>query len=314
MTSLRDVVADYLTIRRALGYKLREHGWVLESFVSFLERAGASTITTELALQWASDTRGTESWKAARLSIVRGFAVYVRTIDPATEIPPTGLLLHRKRYAIPYLYSEEEIGWLLNEAAVLTPSRRALLHGTLIGLLAVTGMRISEALGLDCDDVDLDAGVLTIRNAKFRKSRQLPLHASTVEALARYDRHREELWPRPWTQSFFVSARGNRPDKSNIERVFRQLRRRAGLEGPRASPRPRLHDLRHTFAVRTVIDWHRAGIDVQPRLLWLSTYLGHVEPSDTYRYLTAAPELLALAAKRLENTLETCHDPARPDP
>jgi integrase len=259
MTTLRGAVADYLTIRRALGYKLREHEWALASFVSFLEDAGASTLTTELALRWACDTGGTEGWKAARLSIVRGFAVYLRTIDGATEIPPTGL--------------------------------------------AVTGMRISEALGLDCDDVDLESGVLTLRNTKFGKSRQLPLHSTTVQALGRYERHREELRPRPWTQSFFISARGNRPDKSDIERVFRKLRRSAGLEGPRGSPKPRLHDFRHGFAVRTVIDWHRAGIDVQPRLLWLSTYLGHVEPSDTYRYLTAAPELLALAAKRLETTL-----------
>lgn len=302
MTALRDALSDYLTIRRAVGYKLREHEWALKSFVSFLERAGASTITTDLALNWASDTRGGEGWKAARLSMVRGFAAYLRTINPATEVPPTGLLLHRKHYAIPYLYSEAEIDRLLAEAATLTPARRAMLHGTVIGLLAVTGMRISEALALDCDDVDLEAGVLTIRNTKFGKSRQVPVHPSTVEALARYERHRAELWPRPWTQSFFVSTRGNRPDKSNIEQVFRKLRRRAGLEGARGSPKPRLHDFRHTFAVRTVIDWHRAGIDVQPRLLWLSTYLGHVEPSDTYRYLTAAPELLALAAERLETT------------
>jgi integrase/recombinase XerD len=167
MSGLRDALADYLTIRRALGYKLREHEWALESFVSFLERTGASTITTELALQWACDTRGTEGWKAARLSMVRGFAVHVCTIDPATEVPPTGLLLHRKHYAIPYLYTAEQIGRLLAEAAALTPQRRAMLHGTVIGLLAVTGMRISEALHLDCDDVDLDAGVLTIRNTKF---------------------------------------------------------------------------------------------------------------------------------------------------
>jgi integrase len=303
MTALRDTLADYLTIRRALGYKLREHEWALASFVSFLERTGASTITPELALQWACDTRGTEGWKAARLSMVRGFAVHVRTLDPATEIPPTGVLLHRKRYAIPYLYSDDEITRLLTEATVLTPERRAMLHSTVIGLLVVTGMRISEALHLDCEDVDLEVGVLTIRNTKFGKSRQVPLHPSTVEALARYERHREELRPPPWTQSFFVTTRGNRPDKSNIEKVFRELRRRAGLGGARGSPKPRLHDFRHSFAVRTVIDWHRAEIDVQPRLLWLSTYLGHVEPSDTYRYLTAAPELLALAVKRLETTL-----------
>jgi integrase len=303
MTALGDALADYLTVRRALGFKLREHEWALTSFVLFLERAGASAVTTELALAWACDTRGSEGWKAARLSMVRSFAVYLRTINPATEIPPTGLLRHRKKYAIPYLYSDQEIDRLLAEAAALTPDRRAMLHGTVIGLLAVSGMRISEALGLDCDDVDLDVGVLTIRETKFGKSRQVPLHPTGVLALARYERHRAELWPRPWTQSFFVSHHGNRPDKAVIEKVFRKLFRRAGLDGARGSPRPRLHDFRHLFAVRTLIDWHRAGIDVQPRLLWLSTYLGHVEPSDTYRYLTAAPELLALAARSLETTL-----------
>ena len=139
MTELRDALADSLTIRRALGYKLREHERVLGLFVSFLERAGASTVTTELALHSASDTHGTESWKAARLSMVRGFAAYLRTIDAATEVPPTGLLVHRKRYAIPYLYSAEEVRRLLAEAAALTPARRAMLHATLIGLLASPG-------------------------------------------------------------------------------------------------------------------------------------------------------------------------------
>jgi integrase len=303
MTALHDAAADYLTIRRALGYKLVEHERQLNDFASFLEQTGASTITTELALRWASRTRGTEGWKAARLSIVRGFARYLRTIDPATEIPPTGILIHRKHYAIPYLYSEQDIERLLAEAAALRPQLKAATLYTLIGLIAVTGMRISEPLRLDRDDVDLDAGILTIRLTKFGKSRQLPLHASTVQALVRYDRQRDELFPRPHTPSFFISTRGNRPDKSTVQRDFRGLRRRAGLESTQGSPKPRVHDLRHSFAVRTVIDWHRAGIDVQPRLLWLSTYLGHVEPSDTYRYLTAAPELLALAAKRLETTL-----------
>jgi integrase len=149
-------------------------------------------------------------------------------------------------------------------------------------------MRIGEALRLDRDDVDLDAGVLTIRLTKFNKSRQLPVHPSTTAALARYDRQRDELCPQPNAPSFFVSTRSNRLDK---------------IERPRGSPQPRLHDIRHAFAIQTLLDWHRSGVDVQARMLWLSTYLGHVEPSDTYRYLTAAPELLALAAERLQTTL-----------
>jgi integrase/recombinase XerD len=303
MIAFRDAIADYLTIRRTLGFKLVEHERLLKDLAAFLERAGASTITTELALAWASRTRGTQGWKAARLSVVRSFAGYLHTIDPATEVPPTGLLLHRKRYAIPYVYSDQEIGRLLAAVAALRPPLRAASHFTLIGLLVVTGMRIGEALRLDRADVDLDAGVLTIRLTKFGKSRQLPLHASTVDALARYDRQRDELCPKPNAPSFFVSTRGNRMDKSAVQKAFRDSCRRVGIERPRGSPQPRLHDLRHTFAVRTLLDWHHAGVDVQARMLWLSTYLGHVEPSDTYRYLTAAPELLALAARRLESTL-----------
>jgi integrase/recombinase XerD len=303
MTVLREAVADYLTIRRALGFKLVEHERLLTQLATFVEQAGARTITTELALAWASRTRGTEGWKAARLSVARGFADYLRTIVPATEVPPTGLLIARKRYAIPYLYSEEEIARLLAAAAALRPPLRAASHYTLIGLLATAGMRISEALRLDRDDVDLDVGVLTIRHTKFGKSRQLPLHASTVSALAHYDHQRDELCPTPHAPSFFVSTRGNRMDKSAVQKAFRALCRHAGIERPRGSPQPRVHDLRHSFAVRTLLDWQRAGIDVRARMLWLSTYLGHAEPSDTYRYLTAAPELLALAAKRLENTL-----------
>jgi integrase/recombinase XerD len=303
VSALHDAVADYLTIRRALGFKLADHEWMLNDFAAFLERAGAGTITTELALSWATRTPAGEGWRAARLSVVRGFASYLRTIDPATEIPPTGLLIHRKRYAIPYLYSDAEIGRLLAEAAALRPPLRAATYYTLIGLLAVAGMRIGEAIRLDRDDVDLKAGVLTIRLTKFGKSRQLPLHPSTTAELAGYDRRRDELCAKPSAPSFFVSTRGGQLDKSGVQKIFRALRRRAGVEGPRGSPRPRLHDLRHTFAVRTLLDWHRTGVDVPARLLWLSTYMGHVEPSDTYRYLTAAPELLALAAERLESTL-----------
>ena len=294
-------VADYLTVRRALGFKLADHEWMLADFASYLEQAGANTITTELALAWASRTQGTESWKAARLSVVRGFARYLATIDPATEIPPTGVLISRKRHAIPYLYSEAEIGRLLDAAAALRPHMRGATYHTVLGLLAVSGMRISEALNLDRDDVDLSAGLLSVYNTKFGKSRQLPLHQSTVKALARYEQRRDEAYPKPKTPGFFLSARASRLSKVTVQHTFRDLRQSAGLEGTRGSPR--LHDFRHSFAVASLLDWHRTGVDVQARMLWLSTYMGHIEPSSTYWYLTAAPELMALAAGRLENTL-----------
>ena len=202
MTVLGDAVADYLTIRRALGFKLVEHQRLLRDFVAFLEQAGAATVTTELAVAWAVRCRGTEGWKAARLSVIRGFAGYMRTIDPATEIPPTGILIARKHYATPYLYSDQEISRLLAEATALRPPLRAATYYTLLGLLAVSGMRIGEALRLDRDHVDLDAGVITIHRTKFGKSRQLPLHPSTTAALVRYDRQRDELRPKPNAQSF----------------------------------------------------------------------------------------------------------------
>lgn len=242
MSALRDAVADYLTIRRALGFKLADHEWMLADFASYLEQAGASTITTELALAWATRTHGTESWKAARLSVVRGFARHLRTIDPTAEIPPTGVLIHRKRYAIPYLFADAEIDRLLAAAGGLTPPLRAATYYTLIGLLAVAGMRIGEAIGLDRDDVDLQAGVLTIRLTKFGKSRQLPLHSSTIAALARYDAQRDDLYPKPTAPSFFVSTCGTRLCKRNAQLTFRVLCRGAGLEGPGGLPRPRLHD------------------------------------------------------------------------
>jgi integrase/recombinase XerD len=304
MTGLHDAVSDYLTIRRALGFKLVEHQRLLPDFASFVEQAGADAITTTLAVDWAIRTSGNDSWKAARLSIVRGFARYLRTINPRTEIPPEGLLCGQPQYAIPYLYSEQEIARLLAAAARMRPPLRAATFTTIIGLLAVTGMRIGEALALDRDDVDLDAGVLTIRDTKFGKSRQLPLHPTSTAALADYALVRDELCPHATSASFFVSTHASRPDKSTIQAGFRALRNAAGIQARPGAGAARLHDFRHSFAVRTLLDWHRTGVDVQARMLWLATYMGHSKPASSYWYLTAAPELLALAATRLETTLE----------
>ena len=298
------MVSDYLTIRRALGFKLVEHQRLLPQFASFLEQAGAETVTTTLALDWAIRTNGNDSWKAARLSIARGFARYLRTIDPATEIPPEGLLCAQPQYAIPYLYSEQEVARLLQAAAMMRPPLRAATFTTIIALLAVSGMRIGETLALDRGDVDLEEGVLTIRDTKFGKSRQLPLHPTTTTALADYARVRDRLCPNATSPSFFVSTHASRPDKSTIQTGFRQLRTAAGITGRPGGGGARLHDLRHSFAVQTLLDWHRTGVDVQARMLWLATYMGHAKPASSYWYLTAAPELLALAAARLETTLE----------
>ena len=304
MTGLDEAVSDYLTIRRALGFKLVEHQRLLPQFASFLEQAGADTVTTMLAVEWASGASGAESWKAARLSIVRGFAKYLRTINPATEIPPEGVLCGQPRRAIPYLYSDHEITRLLTAAGTMSPPLRAATFTTILGLLAVSGMRIGEALALDRDDVDLDAGILTVRDTKFGKSRQLPLHPTSTRALANYARIRDALCPTAMSESFFVSTHGSRPDKSTIQTGFRALRTAAGIKARPGVPAARLHDFRHSFAVRTLLDWHRTGVDVQARMLWLATYLGHAKPASSFWYLTGAPELLALAAARLETTLE----------
>jgi integrase/recombinase XerD len=304
MSRLEEMVSDYLTIRRAVGFKLVEHQRLLPQFVEFVEQAGAGTVTTQLALDWAVRTSGNDSWKTARLSIVRGFARYLRTIDPATEIPPDGLLCAQPQHAIPYLYSDEEIARLLNAAAAMRPPLRAATFTTIIALLSVTGMRIGETLALDRGDVDLEIGVLTIRDTKFGKSRQLPLHPTTTEALAEYARVRDRLCPIATGPSFFVSIRASRPDKSTIQTGFRQLRTAAQIAGRPGAGAPRLHDFRHGFAVQTLLDWHRTGVDVQARMLWLATYMGHSKPASSYWYLSAAPELLALAAVRLETTLE----------
>jgi integrase len=307
MKTLREAVEDYLTMRRGLGFKLREAGKGLADFVSFLEEQGVDYITTSLALEWAQRPSSAQpaEW-ARRLSYVRGFARYQRAIDPRTEIPPAKLLPHRPRRATPYLYTDREIERLLDAALKLAPSdglRRWSYHA-LFGLLIVSGMRISEAIGLKLEDVDLSAGILTVRAAKLGKSRLVPLHDSTRQVLANYKLRRDDFLTGRLASYFFISPLGNHLNMSNVHRTFYQLSRQIGLRDPDSSSGPRLHDFRHQFAVETLLRWYRAGEDVERRLPVLSTYLGHVHLSDTYWYLTACPELMGLAAKRLENRWE----------
>jgi integrase len=305
MNALEQSLADYLAVRRALGYKLERAGKLLGQFVSYLDEAGADTVTTELALWWATLPAGGEGrWWAYRLSAVRGFAAHLHTIDPACEVPPADLLASRPRRATPYLYSDAQIAALIAAAAILRTPHRTATYRTLIGLLAVTGMRIGEAIRLDRVEIDFEHGLLVVSDSKFGKSRELPLHPSTIDALRRYLRRQDRPGLEQPTPAVFVSAAGTRLHYCNVQNTFGQLVRRAGLEPRSASCRPRLHDLRHTFAVCTVLDAYRCGADVQARLPLLSTYLGHVNPGATYWYLQAAPELLGLAGQRLERHLE----------
>lgn len=304
MSPLRQALADYLRIRRALGYKLERAGKLLPQFIDYLEQTGAETVTTEQVLAWATlPASGSGRWWAFRLSMVRGFAAYLHSLDPAHQVPPADLLPRRSRRATPYLYSEEEIVALLAAADTLRFPLRVATYRTLIGLLAVTGLRVGEAIRLDRGDLDFAHEFLVVRDSKFGKSREVPLHPSTIRALRDYLRRRDRLQPPPSTAALFISPAGTRLLYCNVHATFRQLRRRAGLQPRSASCRPRIHDLRHTFAISTLLDAYHSDGDVQPRLSLLATYLGHVHPDSTYWYLSAAPELLALVGQRLERHL-----------
>jgi len=300
VSALGQSLEDYLSIRRALGYKLVDEGRLLMDFVAFVDQSGAVAITTELAVAWAVRPHdASPGWSARRLSAVRGFARHHQMIDPDSEIPPVGLLPRRNHRPTPYLYSNDDVTALLMAARTLSPQLRAATYETLIGLLASTGMRIGEAMRLDDTDIDSAGSVVTVNNSKFGRSRLLPVHSSTLDALNAYTDLRERLCPHPKAPSVFVSTRAARLAHSTINFTFHQMLDRADLNQAASGCRPRVHDLRHSFAVKTLLNWYRDGADVQSRLPALSAYLGHVHPSDTYWYLTAAPELLALAADRL---------------
>jgi integrase/recombinase XerD len=294
-------LSRYLTIRRAVGFKLARAELLLADYLRYLETIGAQVITTDNAMAWAClPPDGAASWWGQRLSVVRAFARHLHAIDPAHEVPPVGLLPARSQRAVPYLYSDTDIAALMAAARELSSPLRAATFETLVGLLVVTGLRIGEALRLDRHDVDLDDGVLHIRQTKFGKSRQVPLHPSTVDAMATYARRREQLCPRPQDPSFFISTAGTRLLYCNVHLTWQGLVDRAGLQPRSARCRPRPHDIRHSFAVRTLLGWYRHGVDVEAHMPLLSTYLGHVHPANTYWYLSAAPELLSLVATRLD--------------
>ncbi len=301
MSALGQALDDYLALRRGLGYKLERAAKLLTAFVTYVEGQGGTFVTTTMALGWATlPADAAPSWKANRLCVVRGFAKYAHAFDPRTEVPSQGILPYRKKRDAPYLYSDNEIEALLTATRGIHSSLKACTYATLIGLLAVTGMRVGEAIALDRPDIDWDDNLLVVRDGKFRKSRELPLHPTTAEALSAYARARDRVIPRlctPSTPSFFVSQSGTRLIYQDVHANSLTLVRRAGLSDRRPR-RPRIHDLRHAFALKTLLGWYKADLNVEPRLPLLSTYLGHVCPTNTYWYLTATPELLRVAAER----------------
>jgi len=304
MSALETHVDGYLRLRRTLGYDLTETGRLLHRFAAELDAVGAAHVTTEIAVRWALTPRvsAPSSVPATRYRAVRGFARYMAGIDPETEIPPGGLIRRPRSRRSPFIYTDEEVLALLEQArrSIPQPLRTATMQ-TLIGLLASSGLRVGEALRLDRGDIDWSEGVLHIRQSKFNKSRLVPLSPSVLAALERYAQLRDRLWPAPAGESFFVSLRGTRVIHECVWKTFRALCDGAGV-GAGSSVRPTIHDLRHRFAVRVLLSWYREGVDVQPRLAWLSTYLGHRDPASSYWYLSAAPELLAHAARLLDDT------------
>lgn len=302
--SLRDALADYLALRRALGYQLVRPEKLLNQFLAHLDATGEEVVTVENALEWAQlPANGAPNWWGYRLSVVRGFATYLHALDPAHEVPDPELLPQRPQRATPYLYSTADVAALMAAASSLsTPLRRA-TTATLIGLLAVTGMRVGEAIALDSTDLDRSSGRLLIRHGKFDKTRELWLHPSTLDALKRYQRLRDRQAPPTATTAFFVSTAGTRLLYCNVHNAFHRLVALAGLTPRSTSCRPRIHDLRHSFAVQTMIDAYTNGLDAQVRLTLLSTWLGHVHPASTYWYLSASPELMTIAGQRLETSL-----------
>ena len=301
MSALAEAAADYLRLRNRLGHDLAEYHRLLPRFVAFLDDAGVETVTVAAVLAWvnAPDVDPSGTVASHRMTIARGFARHMAGLDANTEIPPFGLVSSRRRRHEPYIFSPNDIDTLINGAQGLRTRFAAATHQTLIGLLAATGMRIGEAIRLDRGDLAEADATLMIRESKFGKSRMVPLQPSMLTALQHYGRLRDDVRRQPATVSFFVSTRGNRMVYPTIHAVFRNLCDSAGIGADAPSP-PRIHDLRHTFAVRTLLGWYRAGEDVDARLPVLSTYLGHRDPRWTYWYLSAAPELLSLAASRLE--------------
>jgi integrase len=297
VSNLHEILDDYLATRHAMGYKLQHADRRLLEFVGSVLAQGSTSITTKLALEWATKPAGASpKWWAARLGIVRQFALYAQPFDPQTEVPPHHLIPCSSRRLTPYIYSKEDIDRLLQAARAQPDRLIASTDTTLLSLIAVTGMRVGEAIRLDRRDLDHDRGLLVVRGTKFGKSRELPLHPSTVEALGRYARSRDRLLPIQYSSRLLLSRKGKPLIYNNVHRRFHRLIDRAGLAN-RSPRRPRIHDLRHTFAVRTLIGWYRAGVDVEPRLPLLSTYLGHLNPTMTYWYLTAVPELLLFVSE-----------------
>ena len=304
MKSLTTSLGEYIKVRRSLGYQLKSVERNLKKFIAYLKKKGCQYITVQLALEWATLPKNVKrsTW-SRRLSIVRLFAQYRKAEDPRTEIPPSHLLSQKPDRAIPYIYSEKEIHQLLKACQSL--SSRGLRHCTyytFFGLMAVTGCRISELISLNREDLDIKNNWIIVRNSKYDKSRLLPLHPTTMQQLKKYSKIRDQFPVRD-INAFFLSDHGKRITEWSTRFAFIQISKQIGLRGQFDSNGPRIHDIRHTFAVKALLNWYRKGINIDQKITLLSTYLGHKKPTDTYWYMTGTAELLAQATNRLEKNI-----------
>lgn len=302
MSALSEHLDRYLTLRRAMGYRLVEHGRLLAGFVAHLDASGETVVTVEAAVSWAAPPTTSAARASRRLSMIRGFASYLTAFEARTEVPPANCFGATHRRQIPYWYSAAEIDALMTAARCLPNALPAATFETVIGLMAATGIRPSEARGLDRGDIDFEHDELTVTANKLNKTRLLPIHPSVTAALHHYRVVRDRACPGPSTPAFFVTAAGTRIDGHHLAVPFRQLCDDSGITAGPGRRAPRLYDLRHTFAVNTLLDWHADDVDTAARLPTLSTYMGHLKPSATYWYLQAAPELMAIVAARLERS------------
>jgi integrase len=299
-SALTQQLDGYLTMRRALGFKLKEPARLLRHYVAYLDSIGAGIITVDSAMAWATSAAQASPWYVSlRMGAVRGFARHMASLDPATEVPPPDLLAAQYERLVPFLYSADDVAALMDAAGRCRTPLVGATYRTLIGLLAVTGMRVGEAIHLDRDDVDWDQSVLVVRDSKFGKSREVALHLSALAALKEYALIRDRHCPDPHTKAWFISSTGTRLIYNNVHLRFHRLTQVVGLVPRSPRCRPRIHDLRHTFAATTLLGWYQSGEDVAAKMALLSTYLGHIEPVSTYWYLTATPELMQLVAQRL---------------
>jgi site-specific recombinase XerD len=304
--SMQELVQEYLQERRSLGFELKISGEQLMAFARFADQRGhCGALTEQVIMDWV---RGQAkrvapiTW-ARRLEVIRPFARYCARVDSTTHVPHNGIFGPGHRRLTPHIYTDQEIADLIDRAGQLHPlsSLRPATYATLFGLIASTGLRLSEALKLQYPDVDLVHGVLTVRRTKFAKSRLVPLHTTVTSALSRYVAFRQQTAPSVSKASFFATALGAGLVKRTVHCVFDKLRTQLGWVARGSHPAPRIHDLRHTFICRRVQLWHEHGVDIDNAMLALSTYVGHAKVSDTYWYLTAVPELMAVAGRSFED-------------